>query len=285
MRYAHMKYALTVDVEDWYHTKDFDLKSWEGCEDRIEKSTMNLLGLFEEHGVHGTFFILGCVAYKHPRLVREIAKRGHEIGSHGMNHILITSQNRKEFKEDLLASKAAIEEACGTEVSIYRSSSWSICSKTLWALEILEECGFLCDSSIQPFKTPLSGMSGAPRTPFHPVLHGKALNLIEFPSTVYKSFGSTIPFSGGFYLRFWPYILSRHWFKKAAVHGDAMLYCHPWEIDCGQPRLKVPLHIKMVHYYNLKSTYKKLDNLLKNFEFCTMGEIIKHSSYPSYELK
>lgn len=279
-----MKYALTVDVEDWYQTKEFDFKSWDGFEDRIEKNVMRLLDLFYRHNVRATFFVLGFLARKHPGMVREIEKYGHEIGSHGMNHTLITCQTEKEFREDLLSSKAAIEDAIGREISMYRSSSWSITDSTLWALEVLEEYGFTCDSSIQPFKTPQSGMSRALNNPFHPVLNGKTLKLVEFPSTVLKTMGVTIPFCGGFYLRFWPYFLIKRWFEAAGMKRDSFVYCHPWEIDLEQPKIKAPIHLSMIHYYNLDTTYKKMDRLLDDFEFCPMGEVIRDREYPSFEL-
>lgn len=279
-----MRYALTVDVEDWYQTKDFDFENWDGFEDRVERNVMRLLELFFHNNVHATFFILGYAAEKHPNLVREIAKYGHEIASHGMRHTLVTCQRRDEFKSDLLASKAVIEDAAGVEVNIYRASSWSISKDALWALEVLDECGFMCDSSIQPFVTPLSGMRKVPDKPFHPIVNGNSLKLIEFPSTVVKRMGVTIPFSGGFYLRFWPYSFIRAWLTAAGKQKDAFIYCHPWEIDTEQPRLKAPLHIKMVHYYNLRSTYKKLEKLLMDFKFCTMGDIVRGGGYSSYEL-
>lgn len=281
---AQTKFALTVDVEDWYQTRDFDFKSWDGFEDRIEKNVMRLLDLFSLHNVKATFFILGCAAGKHPGMVREIAKCGHEIGSHGMNHTLVTNQSREEFREDLLSSKAAIEDASGREVRVYRASSWSISESTLWALEVLEECGFTCDSSIQPFKTPLSGMRRVINSPFHPVLDGRMLKLVEFPSTILKPLGAPIPFCGGFYLRFWPYFMIKNWLKSAGRIRDSLVYCHPWEIDVDQPRIKAPFHIKMVHYYNLDTTYKKLNSLLDDFDFCPMGQIIHEKEYPTFVL-
>ncbi|HEU4963922.1 MAG TPA: polysaccharide deacetylase family protein, partial [Bacilli bacterium] len=83
--------ALTVDVEDWYHTNGLDIpvEQWGSCEDRVVGSTRELLELFDRYGAQGTFFVLGCVARQHPELVEEIARRGHEVGSHGGWHRMI----------------------------------------------------------------------------------------------------------------------------------------------------------------------------------------------------
>ena len=42
-----------------------------------------LLALFEQRGARATFFTLGWVAERYPRLVREIVAGGHELASHG----------------------------------------------------------------------------------------------------------------------------------------------------------------------------------------------------------
>lgn len=45
-----------------------------------------ILDVLEEHGAAATFFIGGCWADDNVECVREIAARGHEIGSHGYFH-------------------------------------------------------------------------------------------------------------------------------------------------------------------------------------------------------
>lgn len=282
-----MKIALTVDVEDWYQTHDFSFppETWSSYEDRVEYSTKKLLDILEEANIRGTFFVLGCVAHKHPLLIREIRDRGHEIGSHGGWHRMVSSLSPEEFREDLVWSKKLLEGITGREIRIFRAPSWSISRETLWALEILEEEGFICDSSIQPFKTPLSGIKGAPVQPYHPVVNGRSLKLIEFPPTVLQLGWLRIPFSGGFYLRLFPRFLVKAAFKQVSRKSPGILYLHPWEFDPEQPRLKVSPLVSFVHYYNLENNHSKVKKLLRDFSFVPLGEILTEGSLKNLRTK
>lgn len=281
-----MKNAFTVDVEDWYQTMDFDIDSsqWNKYEDRVKANTEKILDIMDKTNTKGTFFILGCVAQKHPDLVKDIVSRGHEIGSHGMWHKMVTKQTPDEFRQDIRTSKKILEDITETTVNLYRASSWSICEQTIWALEILSEEGFKCDSSIQPFKTPLSGMKNASYKPFYPIVNGKKLNIIEFPSTVLKFGAFRLPFSGGFYLRVLPYAILSRCLKLVNKSRSGMVYTHPWEIDVAQPRLTAPFHIKLIHYTNLSYTEKKLEKLLGQFQFVPLGELLKNLNFPEVVL-
>ena len=277
-----MKNALTIDVEDWYQTQDFnfDLNTWDNYDDRVMQSTEKILELLQKYNVCGTFFILGWVAKKHPGLVRRIAEHGHEIGSHGSYHKMVTSQTQEEFRSDVLYSKKLLEDITGKKVELFRASSWSINSETLWALQVLQEEGFICDSSIQPFKTPLSGMNRVPITPFRPIINNQRLKIIEFPSSALNFSSYNIPFSGGFYLRFLPYLFISQALKKVNRKRPGMIYVHPWEVDIKQTNVNADKYIKIFHNYNIDTTYKKLEKLLQNFEFVTVSEIIKEQEYP-----
>lgn len=278
--------ALTVDVEDWYQTSDFnfDLSDWPGFEDRVVGSTMELLELFDRYRVQGTFFVLGCVAEKHPGLIREIVNRGHEIGSHGGWHRLVTSMTPEQFRADVRYSKQLLEDITGKKVEFYRAPSWSIVPKCYEAFRILNEEGLVCDSSLQPFRTPLSGVSGTPHLPFYPVLSGSELNLLEFPSCVLKMGSLTLPFSGGLYMRTLPYSIIKWALKRVNRERPGMIYVHPWEIDTGQPRLKAAPLVRLAHYHNLGTMKVKLEKLLQDFRFAPLSAVIHGKDYPAMEL-
>ncbi|MCR4440818.1 MAG: DUF3473 domain-containing protein [Peptococcaceae bacterium] len=277
-----MKNILTVDIEDWYHANALNISvdQYEHCQDRIEQSTLLLLGLLEKHDLKATFFILGCVAGKHPGLIKKIVENGHEIGSHGYWHKLVYEQKPEEFRKELLHSKSLLEDITGRPVKFYRAPSWSITRKCLWALIILEEEGFTCSSSIYPFRNPLYGISKAPGGPYYPVVDGKTLNILEYPPTVFQIWNYRFPFAGGLYLRLLPGWLIIKMLASVNKQKPAMVYTHPWETDIKQPRLKVPALIKFVHYHNLETTVRKLEALFKRFKFTTLGEAIKGKKYP-----
>lgn len=271
-----MKNALTIDIEDWFQTHDLDYpaKKWASLESRIEYSTKLLLDNLELFKVRGTFFILGWVAQRFPSLIREIVKRGHEIGSHGGWHQKVTTQSKNEFRIDIVTSKIQLEDLTGQEIQLYRAPSWSVSLETLWALEILEEEGFLCDSSIQPFHTPLSGIKGAPVHPYYPVINNKKLNIIEFPPSVLSVGSLKVPFAGGLYFRLLPYAVIKQALKQVNKKHSAVIYFHPWEFDPGQPRLLVSPMVQLTHYYNLENNLEKTKTLLQEFNFIPLGQLL-----------
>jgi len=272
--------ALTVDVEDWYHTNGLNIakKDWCYLQSTVYPNTIKVLDLFDEAQVKATFFILGDVAKRFPQLVREIVARGHEIGSHGMNHQLVSGQSIKDFKKDFRQSIATLEKISKQEIRFYRAPSWSISQDKLEVLSFLENSGIICDSSLQPFKTPLSGINGIPTSPFKPILTGgEKLDLIEFPPSVLKlNRQLSIPFAGGFYLRFFPSAVIVKFLRTINKSRPGMVYIHPWELDSKIPRWKTSLFIRFIQYYRLQSTERTLRRLLNEFEFAPIGKVIKH---------
>src|SRR5690242_8460141 len=97
--------ALSIDVEDWFHTDNLrDVithKAWENCELRVERNTMRMLEILQAANTRATFFVLGWVAEKCPQLVRAIAAAGHEVASHGYGHQHVYSLQPREFRSDV----------------------------------------------------------------------------------------------------------------------------------------------------------------------------------------
>src|SRR5215469_6939168 len=88
--------------------------------------------------------------------------------SAGLDHwTLLPSRLADETKVllDLLDRRGikAIEDACGVTPVAYRAPSYSITNKSLWALDVLVECGFTHDSSIYPISHDRYGIPGFPR--------------------------------------------------------------------------------------------------------------------------
>jgi peptidoglycan/xylan/chitin deacetylase (PgdA/CDA1 family) len=85
--------AMSVDVEDYFHVSVFDgiipRHRWNELESRVSANTDRLLGILADANVRGTFFVLGLVAERFPKLVARIAAQQHEIASHGSSHRLV----------------------------------------------------------------------------------------------------------------------------------------------------------------------------------------------------
>jgi polysaccharide deacetylase family protein (PEP-CTERM system associated) len=274
--------ALTIDVEDYFHVEAFaDIISsvhWDQYPVRVERNTLRLLEILGRRDVKATFFILGWVADRCPALVRAIVDSGHEIGSHGYGHRMLTRGNQASFRADLTRAKSAIEDRTGSRVTSFRAPSYSITSKTLWALEILGEFGFEYDSSIFPIRHDYYGIPDAPRFPHYWSLQSGA-RLLEFPPSTVRILGLNIPVAGGGYFRLLPYKVTARAIRRLNRKEDqpAMVYLHPWEIDPDQPRLAACWRSRFRQYQNLQTTEKKLSRLLEDFSWAPMSKVL--SSY------
>src|SRR5689334_11802495 len=122
--------AMTVDVEDYFHVHAFsdvvDPADWDIYPSRVETNTLRILELFGHYEIRATFFVLGWVAKKFPKLAREIYSAGHHVGCHGFAHRVIYAGSADEFRRDLKSAKSALEDATGASVGSYRAPSYSI---------------------------------------------------------------------------------------------------------------------------------------------------------------
>ena len=277
--------ALTIDVEDYFHVAAFarqiDPKTWDSYSLRVEKNTDRILDLLGQRGVKATFFVLGWVAERCPDLVKRIQGLGHEIGCHGYAHKAIYDGTYEEFERNLRRAKEVIENITGRALKSYRAPSFSITSRTMWALGVLAEEGFENDSSIFPIDHDLYGIPDAPRFPYIKVLDIEHV-IKEFPPSTLRFCGRNFPIGGGGYLRLLPYGWTASAIRRLnnVEKQPAMVYFHPWEIDPDQPRIATTWRSRFRHYQNLASTEKKLLKLLKNFSFSTMEEVLAN-----YELR
>jgi polysaccharide deacetylase family protein (PEP-CTERM system associated) len=266
--------ALTIDVEDYYHVAalapSIPRNSWDERESRVVGSTRKLLSIFEEFDVRATFFVLGWVGERHPRLVQEIAARGHEIACHGFSHRAVYEQTPEEFREETRRSKDLLENVIGSEVLGYRAASFSITSKSLWALDILVELGFAYDSSIFPVRHDRYGIPNAERVP-HRMSTPKERSIAEWPLSTAMAFGCRLPLAGGGYFRLLPYWFSR-WGLASINRREQrpfIFYLHPWEVDPAQPRVSAGWLSRFRHYTNLGKCEERLRRLLREFRFGT----------------
>jgi polysaccharide deacetylase family protein (PEP-CTERM system associated) len=269
--------AMTVDVEDYFHVSAFQgtvsRSLWDRLESRVVRNTQRLLGLFEERGIRATFFVLGWVAERHPSLVRQIADAGHEVASHGYGHRLIYEQSPTEFREDLRKSRALIASAAGVSVSGYRAPSFSITPRSLWALDIIREEGFVYDASIFPIRHDRYGLPSSPRH-FH-MLHQAAGTLWECPGSTVRLGGVNLPVGGGGYFRLLPYSWTKWGISRLNKEAQAaVFYLHPWEIDPDQPRLPGSRLSRYRHYTNLDRTESRLKRLLADFRFAPLSDLL-----------
>ena len=271
-----MQNAISVDLEDWFCTHNIShvirREDWDKCELRAGPSTRRILGLLERHATRATFFVLGWIAERLPELVREIERRGHEIGVHGYSHRLLTRITPAEFEEDLRKALDTLKK-CGVQQEIigFRAPSFTITAATKWALPVLERHGIQYDSSVFPVGFhPDYGIGDAPLAPYK-ITEG----LYEFPLSCVEFLGGRFPCCGGGYFRIFPYFYTRRCIRKCNALGrPVVFYIHPWELDPGQPRVPLPWSKRFRHYYNLGKVEGRLDALLGDFQFTTLRDVL-----------
>jgi polysaccharide deacetylase family protein (PEP-CTERM system associated) len=269
--------AMTVDVEDYFQVQAFfdhiDRKNWDGHRSRVERNVDEILQLFSDANVKGTFFTLGWIAERHPQMVRRIVAAGHELASHGYAHFRADGHTPDEFRNDVRKTRKILEDTGGTSIKGYRAASFSIGKKNLWAFQVLAEEGHIYSSSVYPIRHDLYGMPDAPRFSFHPIANS---SFIEIPVTTNQMMGMNLPCGGGGYFRLLPYGLST-WQMRRVNRRDrqpCMFYFHPWEIDPQQPVQEgVSLKTRVRHYTNLSKMRGRLKRLLGEFAWGRMDEV------------
>ncbi|MDP5132016.1 MAG: DUF3473 domain-containing protein [Paraglaciecola sp.] len=269
--------ALTVDVEDYFHVAAFEkniaLSDWDTMPVRVYANTCRLLDLFDEQEAKATFFLLGWVAERYPQLVKDIHQRGHEVASHGYNHIKATKQTPAQFAEDIRSTKALLEDITGSAVVGYRAPSFSIDKSNEWAFTELKEAGYLYSSSTYPVKHDLYGTPDWPQQPYM-----RDEGIWEFPMPILNVAGKQWPVAGGGYFRLLPYWLSKRLINRylATSKSPYMFYFHPWEIDPAQPRVTdAGLKSRFRHYVNLDKMEGKLTRLLNDYQWQTVKTVFE----------
>jgi len=269
--------ALSVDVEDWFQVGAFEKviarSEWDSLPRRVELNSSRVLDLFAEAGVKATFFTLGWVAARHPKLIRRIAEAGHEVASHGWDHRRVFTMRPAEFRADLEQARAAIEDAAGRALCGYRAPSFSIDARTPWAHPVLAEAGYAYSSSVAPIRHDHYGWRDSPRFAWRPV---PGAELIELPVTTVDVAGLRFAAGGGGFFRLLPYAFSR-WAIGRVNRSDrrpAIFYFHPWDIDPDQPRVaNASLKSKLRHYTNLAVMQTKLMKLLADYRWGRTDEV------------
>ncbi|GAB3327987.1 DUF3473 domain-containing protein [Marivirga atlantica] len=264
---------LTFDIEEWFHILDNEStrteSDWSKYPSRIYENMNKLFQLLEENNVKATFFCLGWIAKKYPKIIQQIVERGYHIGSHSNLHPLVYEMTPEKFEEDLRISLDKLEQAAGRKVDSYRAPGFSITKDALWSFEILHKYGIKYDASIFPAERSHGGIPVL-KTPEPFILRYNNIELKEFPINYYASLGQKLIFSGGGYFRILPYPVIKKFFTKGNYN---MTYFHPRDFDPNQPIIPGLNGVrKFKSYVGLKGAYKKLDKLIKDFKFVDLNE-------------
>lgn len=269
-------HILTVHLEDYFQVGPLSAaipqRHWLRFESRVAQNVETTLNLLDQYDQKATFFTVGWVADKMPDVVREVAKRGHEVASKGYFHRSLNQMSRAEFEADALQSRIAIERAIGKEVLGYRIARGWFSEKDMWALDALERAGYRYDSSLRRL-----GFSVKPGSKPTDGDRRKSRGTVELPLASWRFAGFDLPISGGNYLRQLPAEFVRRRFAESAARSSDPLvfYFHVWELDPEQPRISgLPMMKRIRQYRNLETMGQRVETYLANYRFDTAANYL-----------
>ena len=162
---------ISIDVEQ---DVGIGIEKFQGI-DNIDK----ILNVFRGHGVAATLFVTGEVLDAYKDKLHDLSKF-YEIACHGYTHKFWDTLNSRERKEELENFISLYRDIFQKSPIGFRAPSHIIDGE---GLQLLEESGFLCDSSIVPHYPPFKKYRGykgkAPLSPYN--LQG--MRLLEIPNS------------------------------------------------------------------------------------------------------
>lgn len=265
-----------MDLEEWFHicgVGPLMPDHWDRLPSRVESTTRTLLEMLDRAGVTATWFVVGWVAERHPRLIEEVRTAGHDIGSHGYAHQRAYDLGPDGFRADLRASVGALTAAGVARVTAFRAPEWSLNDRAPWGLQTLAEEGFTHDASMAPLR-----IVGDVTYPRHPHRRRTVAGSIdELPPLVADRFGQVMPIGWGWGLRM---SSPRRVLRAIEAYNQksvpAVLLVHPWELDPDPPHVRLPTRLRFAHYFRLHGFRQRLQEILDGATFGPVSGVEVH---------
>ncbi len=256
--------AVTVDLEEWFHVCGHETysnpKEWNGLASNVERASAQLFSVLEARHCLATVFVLGWVAKKLPGLIRELARRGHEIASHSMSHRRMDELSTGEQRAEIRDSKKLLEDLSGFSVLGFRAPEWSVRSPSDSSLRLLAEEGYLYDASMSA----IPGLGNRNNPSMASLLtwtDGKVL--AEFPPLTGRVLGYRLPAGGSWVGRLFPASFVANALAEAREAATpAVVTVHPWEFDVSHPADRFPPSLRLMHHAGLARAEGRLLDLI-----------------------
>jgi len=241
--------VFTLDLEEWFHSQNI-APYWQG--QHGDHSSLyiieEVLSFLAERSIKGTFFVLGTIAQAHPELIKLIHKEGHEIASHGWDHRLLNTLDRRSMLDDVKRSTSILEDLVSEKIVGYRSPCFS---KSDHLLEALLENGYLYTSN---------GISSS----IHDRYRDNSIKHIEmhdFGLPVAKMRKFSVPATGGGWFRLFPLLLQKTLLQRTDEFPK-VFYIHAIDFDHKLPELDfVPYLMRVRQTINSFNSFDKLKKL------------------------
>lgn len=127
-------------------------------DDGPSQNTSKLLKTLKKYDCHATFFMVGVEVPGKEKMVKQMVKDGHEIGTHTLDHPKMSSLSKAEQKAKLTKSMKIIKKACGKNPTIFRPPYGDYNDDTLAVAKELKMPVALWNSNIEDYKTTSSSV-------------------------------------------------------------------------------------------------------------------------------
>ena len=109
-RYGHLQYRDHDLLKKGEVVLTFD-------DGPLRRYTRRVLAALDAHCTRGTFFLVGRMAVSDPAMVKEIARKGHTIGTHTWSHRNIRAQSQRSAEKEIELGISAIRAALGKPIA------------------------------------------------------------------------------------------------------------------------------------------------------------------------
>lgn len=259
-------FCLTLDLEnDWYFDEPgYDHLTLEYLDDFIK--------LFKNIDVPLSIFVVGETIQSYPDEIQRLNEQL-ECEFHLHSHQHDTSKSY-DFRTEIQRGKIVFEEHFGKLPQGYRAPQGNI---DLTELKILEEEGFMFDSSIFPSYRPgVYNNLDKPLEPYSPEITD---NLLEIPLGVFK--GIRIPVSHS-YFKLFGGTLSRY-LSYSPLPNNLIYNVHLQDLYQTESHEKLPFLKKHIMLRNINNSEYIIENnisriLERGYRPCTISDIVsKHT--------
>ena len=257
--------VIGIDVEDWYHLdyltskeKNNDLSMLDGFD--------VIMDILKKNNCLSSLFVVGEIVEHMKKKLLIAGEKGHEIGSHGFSHKRPLLMTDDEFVNEIEYTKEILEKNVTQKVYGFRAPCFSLDRNKL---NLLFKKNYHYDSSKIDFKLhKLYGQLNIDDFDKYSknIYLSKNDKKVEFELPTIKFLNQTIPFSGGGYIRLFPfYILKKFVIQKEKTDEPIFMYLHPFEFS----RKKININkISKKNYFRMnigRGSLPKKFNKLINF--------------------
>lgn len=255
------KLILCIDLDEWYHGRwatGSKRSHWQNTEElfkeyyqsdrpagEIIRPTQDILEILGKEKIKATFFILGEVAQWYPKLIKEIAKEGHEIACHGLHHEDLSLKSKSKFIRELRRTRQILEDLSGQKIIGFRAPNLIV---TDWLAPVLKAEKFSYDSSVCPARAFGGKYQNQANIQPNPYRVGQTLlkkgnsGLFEIPIPTFPIL--KLPGAVSIATRIFGLTWTKITLNQALKTGATCYYVHPYEFN-RPPKVPMTYHEKI----------------------------------------